>query len=130
METCIVGCKLPHGLKIDLAGVPQAVTLKGANAARILGGFGLTPGVPKEAMLKWLADHETLAYVRNGSVYVVDSKRDAVAASKERRNELTGFEPIDPKKMPGGLSVEDAKVLDRQRAGNPDRNRQFDELDA
>lgn len=132
MDTVTVGCKLPHGLKIDLAGVPKPVTLAGGNSARIIGGYGMTPGVPKEAFVKWLADHSTTPYVINGAVFMVDSgdKKSAIAQAKEKRDERTGFEPIDPAKSPGGLAPEDAKVLAKQRAENPDRNRQVDELNA
>jgi len=130
METCIVGCKLPNGLKINLPGVPDPVTLKGANAARIVGGYGMTPGIPKEAMERWIAEHKDFTYVRNGAVFMERSDKDARAVAKERRGERTGFEPVDPAKGPAALSPEDAKVLARQRAENPDRNRQVDELNA
>ena len=129
METCIVGCKLPHGLNINLAGVSEPVVLKGANASRILGGHGMTSGVPKEAFAKWLADHQWLPAVRNGSVFTVDNDKSARSVAKERRNERTGFEAVDPAKAPNGLTPENAKTLAQQRAENPDRNRQIDELD-
>lgn len=128
METCIVGCKLPHGLQIELPGQPKPIKLNGNNSARIIGGYGITPGIPKEAMEKWIADHKDLAYVRNGSVFVERSEKDARAYARERVAERTGFEAMDPAARQ--LSPEDAKVLAKQRAENPDRNRQVDELNA
>jgi hypothetical protein len=140
METCIVGCRLPHGLNVDLLvkkgdkkrGIPdetQRLVIKGANSARIMGGHGITTGVPKEAFTKWLASKASLAYVRNGSVWVVDNAASARSVAAERKGERTGFEGIDPLKSKG-ISPEDAKVLERQRAENPARGRQVDELES
>lgn len=132
METCIVGCKLPHGLKINLPGVDKPVTLKGRNSSRIIGGYGLTPGVPKEAFTEWLVSHSWAEYVKNGSVFMEDNEKRARDKAKEMRTERTGMEPIDPLKGRPGLVVEDVdkKKLAEARAANPDRNRSIDELDA
>lgn len=145
METCVVGCKLPHGLNVDLLvkkgdrkrGIPdetQRIPLKGANSARVLGGFGITAGVPKAAFEAWLLSKSRMAFVRNGSVFMVKDEASARDAARERKNERTGFEGIDPLKAtvaPEG--DDDAKArrkLREQQAQNPDRNRSIDELDA
>lgn len=144
METCIVGCKLPHGLDIDLdvkkddKGVmidSKRMTLKGANAVRILGGYGVTRGVPKASFLQWLKDHATTPFILNGSVFMVTDEASARDRAKEG-GDATGLEQIDPlksKKATGlqPLGEDDkaaAQALAAQRAENPLRHRQIDEL--
>lgn len=140
METCVVGCKLPHGLNLDLVlakdadGKPtkaQRILLKGKNSAHIVGGYGLTHNVPKEPFERWLVENSARPFVKNGSVFMQDSEKNAKAAARERRAERTGFESIDPtsKTDPRVRGLEhdkdSLKVLGEQRAKNPDRNRQI-----
>lgn len=132
-QQCIVGCKLPNGLILQLPGHDKPVTLKGANSSRVLGGYGTT-SVDKEAFEKWLKDvGHKFDFVKNGSVFVVDNMKDARAVAKERRAERTGFEPLDPLKATVAPIGDDPKAavraLEKQRAENPDRNRTIDELD-
>src|SRR5262249_20334231 len=92
-NTCVVGCKLPHGLNVDLVVVPankkekrpaktKRVRLKGANSSRVVGGYGITHGVDRELFARWLKDHADTPYVRDGSVFMVgdsDSARSEAA---------------------------------------------------
>src|SRR5262245_15898253 len=112
METCVVGCKLPHGLNLDLIlkkgadGQPdetQRILLKGKNASHIVGGYGLTQNVPKEAFEQWLKDNARRKFVRNGSVFMEVSEQRARSAAKERRGEKTGLEAIDPLAKKNGV---------------------------
>ncbi len=139
METCVVGCKLPHGLNLDLvlkadadgkAVETQRILLKGKNSSHIIGGYGLTQGVPKEAFERWLAENQKRAFVRNGSVFMESNKERARKAADERRDERTGLEAIDPLKAvgvePEGDDEKKARAkLRQQQAENPDRNRQI-----
>lgn len=145
METCVVGCKLPHGLNVDLivkkgdkkAGIPddtQRIVLKGANSARIVGGHGITAGVPKEAFEAWLKSKSRMAFVQRGLVFVVGNTEAAKKEAANRRSERTGFEGVDPLKAKVEPAGDDEKSAQRKlaqlRAENPDRNRSVDELDA
>lgn len=140
-ETCVVGCKLPHGLNLDLeirpgdkkkkvAPVTQRIKLNGANSSHIIGGYGLTQAVPKALFLAWLTKNSALPFVRNGSVFMETSETRARDAARERRGEKTGMEPIDPldrkNGKTAGLNLDDdaLKALHQARAANPDRNRQ------
>lgn len=130
MSTCIVGCKLPHGLNIDLdvGGRKVPFTLKGRNASRIIGGYGLTTGVPKDAFVAWLESHKEFPYVRNQYLFVHNDMAGARAHARDNEKLRTGMEPIDPldvKRVGHALSPEDVKKLAQQRAENPDRNRQI-----
>lgn len=122
--TVVMGCKLPNGLIIEHGG--RRFTLKGSNAARIVGGYGLTEGVPKDFAEAWLKSHADLGTVKNGLVFIQTSESSAKAAAKERRDVKTGLEPIDPLKAPPGIDVDKAAqaALRKQQAENPDRNRQ------
>jgi hypothetical protein len=124
METCVVGCKLPNGLQINLAGVNGPTILKGNNATRIVGGYGLTAGVPKEAMQAWLLDHADMPAVRHKLVFIQDDTKRAESAAKEMRKERTGLEPLDPLASKTITPAERAVLL-KQRADNPSRNRQI-----
>jgi hypothetical protein len=132
----IVGCKLPHGLIISArnsSGDVVSVTLKGANAARIIGGYGITEAVPKDLWDAWLKKNHKHAAVLNGSVFIHDDAKSAESIAKERRDVPSGFESIDPLKngmlkgADGQVDEEAAKTYRQQMGENPDRNRQIRE---
>lgn len=78
VEKVNIGCKLPHGLAleigIDKKGTPgegyQCVVLQGLIKARTGSKFGVT-SVPKAVWDKWLAKNTKLRYIVDGSVFVV-----------------------------------------------------------
>ncbi len=99
--TVTVGCKLPHGLLLDITqhGEPQArFRVKGSNSAAIIGGFGITPGVPKDLWDRWVAKNAQLEFVRKGLIFAYE-KSDATRGQAKDNAELSnGLEPIDPNK--------------------------------
>lgn len=128
-----IGCKLPHGLIIsarNTEGDTVSLTLKGANDARIVGGYGITENVPVELWNAWLKKHHKHMAVVNGQLFVHNDLKSAEQIAKERREVTTGFEPIDPikngmlKGATGELDEEALKSYNKQRAENPDKNRQ------
>ena len=106
-NTISVGCKLPHGMHLDIStlGEPiQRFTLKGINslsAGAIIRpatreGFAITEHVPKEFFEEWMRTHSNHPAVKNNLIFAhkqVESVRDM---GEEFREELHGFEPIDP----------------------------------
>lgn len=135
-DKVIVGCKLPNGLHLDLKtkeGDRVRITLNGTNAARIVGGYGLTHNVPTDFMSEWLKKNAKHAAVVNGSIFIHGDEASAVSIAKERQEIETKLEPIDPVKS-GMLSNEhgqvDPKALrdyQAQQAKNPMRNMQQQE---
>ena len=140
--TCIVGCKLPHGLRLELFDkgpaqknriVKAFVVLKGSNAARIVGGqggYGLTDGVQREFMDQWLKENSEHAAVRNGSIFVHNTVDGARGVAKESAADVrTGLEAIDPLKDKGRhriqMTKEDETDYRKKMSENPDRNRQI-----
>lgn len=128
-----VGCKLPHGLIIsakNTEGEIVSVTLKGANDARIIGGYGITEFVPKDLWDAWIRKNAKFAAVLNGSVFIHNDLKSAESVAKERRDVMSGFEAVDPLKNgmlkgpTGELDEEAVKTYNKQKAENPDRHRQ------
>lgn len=109
-QTVTVGCKLPNGLILEM-GKPgdsnyTQVVLKGANQANLVGGYGLTSNVSKEFMAVWLKSHSWLPAVRDGLVFVEDNEANATALALDGEKLKTGFERLDPTKMPEGLEAD------------------------
>lgn len=146
-KTVVIGCKLPHGLvmEVGLSRDPKAIaaglhrtdefdsfTVKGANAARVVGGFGITVGVPAALAERWFSENKSLRYVKDGSIYIVADVAAAKGEAKDRRALKTGLEAIDPTKAgPGKPAIDAAGILayKKQVSENPARGRQVDELD-
>jgi hypothetical protein len=95
MATVTVGCKLPHGLHLDIAGT--RVTLAGRNAATLIGGHGLTE-VDKEFFENWKALNPQHPALVNGFIFAHDKRANAEAEAKEKQNEKTGTEGLNPDK--------------------------------
>lgn len=128
-----VGCNLPNGLILELksnGGEIQRHTLQGANAARIFGGYGITPNIPADFMTMWFKKNARLPAVVNGSIFLHNDAASAVVMAKERKEIDTGLAPIDPVKrgmLRNEAGVDDPKALKQyreQQGVNPDRNRQ------
>lgn len=104
----VVGCKLPHGLVLHLPGMEQTVTLRGLNAAKVIGGYGLTRGVSEDFFDAWLAIHRDHPAVRNGLIFKQSDASRATDQAKEQSGVKSGFEGIDPEK-PGRLLERDLR---------------------
>jgi hypothetical protein len=94
-----VGCKLPHGLHMDITKhgeLRKRVTLNGTNASRVIGGYGISENVSKEFFEKWMADHHELPAVKNGLIFAHDKAAFVESKAKEQAQVKNKFEPIDP----------------------------------
>jgi hypothetical protein len=131
--TVTIGCKLPHGLWLEVvqpgemtqprpAGV--RVKLNGANTLRIQNPAG--PTNPATAMYAltvvdkafwdaWYARNKDLDFIKNGVVFVASDQKEAAAMSAERGNVRSGLEPITP-----GEVNQDARVKDIAGKVEPD----------
>lgn len=134
-DTYIVGCKLPHGLHLELFApdgkVIEAHKINGNNSRRIIGGYGLTDGIPRGFMDEWLERNANHPAVLNQSIFIHTNAKSAESAAKERRKERTGLEALDPigeaKKRGLVLDSDAERDYRKQQAENPDRNRQIQE---
>lgn len=101
-QAVTVGCKYPNGIILHLK--DKQVVLRGANAANIIGGHGMTEGVDKEFMDEWFKIYADNDIVKGGHVFYAD-KKSVEAEAREKEEHLTGFEPLDPNKAPGDIEV-------------------------
>lgn len=99
-KTVTVGCKLPHGLRLDHEG--HRVTLNGANSSRVIGGYGMTE-VDGDFWEAWLSRHRDYPPVTAGLVFAQNTAKSAESQAKEQAQVATGFEPIDPNAPGGGV---------------------------
>lgn len=100
-----VGCKLPHGLVLQLPNSKVRVTLNGANSNTIVGLDGKvqrgTCGftqVDEGFVNAWLKLYASTTMVSKGLVFVQKNQKDAQAKAAEVNDQKTGFEPVDPEK--------------------------------
>ena len=112
----VIGCKLPHGLILELINKPpkdpkeqvlqpaptgRRVTLKGANSMRIdlRAAQGVHPyattRIDKAFWDAWLAENKNLTFVTNGLVFEAKDDASAKSIAKERKDERTGLEALN-----------------------------------
>lgn len=115
MATITVGCKLPHGLIIEVDGVP--VTLNGTNSSNVIGGYGLTEGVDSDFFQKWMAANKDSAAVKNDLIFAQGRADSARAAASERKGVKNGFEGIDPNKPAPGVEPTEETKRELAKAG-------------
>lgn len=106
-ETIVVGCKLPNGLVVEQDG--YTVTLNGANSSNVVGGYGLTEGVEKDAFEKWLEVHKNQLYVKNELVFAQAKANSAQSKANENAGVKTGLEGLPQDKPAPGIEKADGK---------------------
>lgn len=112
-EKVVVGCKLPHGLILELGTPPKIrrVTLKGSNSTQIVGvnplvgQFGLTPDVDKDFIDEWLTKNADLVFVKTKMIFVQKDQRSAEAEAREKFKLKSGLEPLNPQNAPKGVEA-------------------------
>lgn len=102
MPQVTVGCKLPHGLEIDVDG--KKIVLNGQNSTEIIGGYGLTK-VDQEIAEKWFKDNSDHAAVKNGLLFIEKNDSKAKDKAADQKDVKNGAEQLDPK----ANGVSDAK---------------------
>ena len=117
-----VGCKLPHGVVLEMGLDAEGrkvdgyrrVKLNGGNhpSARDAAGFGITE-VMDDFWNAWKKKNGGLTFMRPGAGMIVEStsRESTIAACREREHVRTKLEPLDPGKPPKGISVEMAQQV-------------------
>ncbi|EOC0832052.1 hypothetical protein [Cronobacter sakazakii] len=106
-ETIVVGCKLPNGLVVEQDG--YTVTLNGSNSSNVVGGYGLTDGVDKDAFEKWLEVHKNQPYVKNELVFAQAKANSAQSKATENASIKSGLEGLPQDKPAPGIEKADGK---------------------
>lgn len=74
-----IGCKLPHGLVLELGldakgaptGAYEVVVLNGLDKTGFASKYGVTTGVSAAFWAAWTKRNKNLRYVKDGSVFVI-----------------------------------------------------------
>jgi hypothetical protein len=92
----VVSCKTPNGLYLDVMKDGKVVRFQanGSSHPNAVGGFGITPMVPKEHWLQWLSENKSLPVVEKGFIFAQETVASAHDAATEMQNEKTGLEPL------------------------------------
>jgi glutamate synthase domain-containing protein 1 len=101
-----VGCKLPNGIHLDFVERGKAmrrVSLRGANSSRVIGGFGITEGVPAEFFEEWMATHQDLPAVSNGLIFAMEKSASVADKAEEYKSLLNGLEPMPQEDKAAGI---------------------------
>lgn len=106
-EVVTVACKLPNGLQIEQDG--YVVTIKGANDSNLVGGYGITEGVDKDAFEKWIAVHADQPYVKNELVFAQAKTNSAQSKAAENAMVKSGLEGLPQDKPMAGIEKSDGK---------------------
>lgn len=119
-KTIAVGCKLPHGLIMQLdrliedkatdgavvrkyVPVGEEVRLNGANTSNVIGGYGITENVDADFFDKWLAQKMEHAFIREGLVFAMPTVSGVQDRAREQAAVKSGFEPLNPDKPAPGI---------------------------
>jgi hypothetical protein len=113
----VMGCRLPHGIHMDLDGDGRRITLRGSvstditriDGSRIRGNCGYTPGVPEDFADEWLRRYKDTAMVKKGLIFKQSTLRNAKAQGDEMADEKTGLEPLTTKDLMRGIKPADKK---------------------
>lgn len=105
-EVVTVGCKLPHGLWMEMQAEGQPaikILARGCNSSDVIGGFGITPNVPKDFWEAWLKEHREMKYVKNKQIWAYGSTAGARDKAREMAEIKHGMEGLNVEKLPQGL---------------------------
>lgn len=105
MSTVTVACKLPNGLILDIPGAKEPVLLRGANHPEAIAGHGLTD-VPTEFWEAWTKLYADFQPLKKEMIFAQGSERSAASKAKERKDEKSGLEGLDPEKPAAGIKPE------------------------
>jgi len=123
-DVVTVGCKIPNGLTLKLyvledgfepvfgggsrpvkiaRQVGDPIQINGSarapgsdpDAKRVIGGYGLTNNVPKEAFEQWMRDNKDLTMVRNGLIFAHESPDRVADQAKDHRAVRSGLEALN-----------------------------------
>lgn len=124
-NTLTVFCKLPHGIRYTLPNGEELrivgalgderspLQVSGMPGRDSVAGFGVTRNVDPDAWAWIVEQHgDSLAH-KNELIFAKDAndQKSAIAEAKEKTDEKTGFEPIDPAKDPNNDKDANARNL-------------------
>lgn len=94
-----------NGSAIDLAKIAST----GSVPHLVIGGYGITSGIPRDFWERWFAANEQTEIVLKKIVYAESNEMRARSFAAEHVEIRTGMEPINPDE-PGRFSTEARKI--------------------
>ncbi|AOA58324.1 hypothetical protein [Acinetobacter larvae] len=105
VETVTVGCKLANGFIMQVDNT--TLTINGFNKSTVIGSHGITEKVPKDFWEAWLAENKDRKLCTGGFVFAHESAKSTAAEAKEKSDNNSGTEPLDPKDKSTGVEEVD-----------------------
>lgn len=108
--TVSVGCRLPAGLRVHVAGHGDLV-FKGTNDPRALalrdeyGYHGITSGIPADAWDALTEQYAKAKWLTSGAIFAARKVADVLAEATEKSDHNVGFNPLDPDNLPMGIEA-------------------------
>lgn len=103
MANILIGCKLPHGLQLQVTERPEVVVLNGQNQHAVGKDF-YVPNAPygeteidAEFWQAWKKENAGLDMLKNGLIFEAPVGKSAELKAKAKDSGKTGLEAIDPK---------------------------------
>lgn len=99
----------PTGEEVKLNGFSTELTGR-APEHQIIGGYGLTHGVPKDFWDKWLKQYGELDVVKNGLIFAHEKRDTVEAKAREQKSLRSNMEPLNPNAKNADGSLKDPRV--------------------
>jgi hypothetical protein len=74
---------------------------------QIVGGYAITRDIPKAFWDEWLEQNKESAYIKNSMIFAHAENASTLAEAREKEDERSGLERLDPNKLPRGLQRSD-----------------------
>jgi hypothetical protein len=96
----LIGCRLPHGLKLTHPLTKESVTVAGMHSSKIIGSTYVTTLVDADFWADWKKSYSDYQPLKTGAIFEARSEQEAKGKGGELAKEKTGFEPM-PKEALG-----------------------------
>jgi len=106
MAKVLIGCRLPHGLKLHHPNpdVHETVTLAGYHSNKLVTREGrpaqlfATTQVDADFWAAWKTAYSSYKPLRDGKIFEATNEQQAALKAKEMEKDKTGFEGMTPEK--------------------------------
>jgi len=109
----------PVGEQIKINGSARAIG-SDPDAKRVIGGYGFTYNVPKDAFEKWLRDNSELEMVKNKLIFAHESIDHATGQAADFKSFRTGLEPLNTESKKSDGSYVDPRMPKNVKRFKPD----------
>lgn len=108
MAKVLIGCRLPHGLKLHHPNpdIHETVTLAGYHSNKLVTRDGHTPAqmwattqVDADFWAAWKTAYSSYKPLRDGNIFEATNEQQAALKAKDMEKQKTGFEGKNPESM-------------------------------